>query len=75
MLSSFFKQVTPEKMAEEQQEDPIFEQVYQWVLVDEKQKTSAIAQIKSKAVTKYLFQFDRLTIKREYFIVCTSIMM
>ena len=34
------------------------------VTAGEKPKTSAIAKIKSKAVRKYLLQFDRLTLKK-----------
>ena len=60
---SIFEQVTPEKMEEEQQKDPTLKLVYQLVTAGEKPKTSAIAKIKSKAVRKYLLQFDRLTMK------------
>ena len=70
-----FEQVTPEKMAEEQQKDPTLKLVYQQGTAGEKPKTSAIAKIKSKAVQKYLLQFNRLTMKKEYYIGCTSIMM
>ena len=62
--ASIFVQITPGKMAEEQQKDPTHKQVYQQVTVGEKPKTLAIAKIKSKAVRKYLLQFDRLTIKK-----------
>ena len=51
-------------MAEEQQKDPILKLVYQWGTAGEKPKTSAIAKIKSKAVQKYLLQFNRLTMKK-----------
>ena len=51
-------------MSEEQQKDPTLELVYQLVTAGEKPKTSAIAKIKSKAVRKYLLQFDRLTLKK-----------
>ena len=61
---SAFKHVTPKQMAEEQQKDPTLELVYQLVTAGEKPKTSAIAKIKSKAVRKYLLQFDRLTLKK-----------
>ena len=61
---STFEYVTPKQMAEEQQKDPILELVYQLVTAGEKPKTSAIAKIKSKAVRKYLLQFDRLTLKK-----------
>ena len=61
---STFEHVTPEQMAEEQQKDPTLELVYQLVTAGEKPKTSAIAKIKSKAVRKYLLQFDRLTLKK-----------
>ena len=49
-------------MAEEQQKDPTLGLVYQLVTADEKPKTLAIDKIKSKAVRKYLLQFDRLTL-------------
>ena len=61
---STFEHVTPEQMSEEQQKDPTLELVYQLVTAGEKPKTSAIAKIKSKAVRKYLLQFDRLTLKK-----------
>ena len=61
---STFEHVTPEQMAEEQQKDPTLELVYQLVTAGEKPKTLAIAKIKSKAVRKYLLQFDRLTMKK-----------
>ena len=61
---STFEHVTQKQMAEEQQKDPTLELVYQLVTAGEKPKTSAIAKIKSKAVRKYLLQFDRLTLKK-----------
>ena len=61
---STFEHVTPKQMAEEQQKDPHLELVYQLVTAGEKPKTLAIAKIKSKAVQKYLLQFDRLTLKK-----------
>ena len=61
---STFEHVTPEQMAEEQQKDPTLELVYQIVTAGEKPKTSAVAKIKSKAVRRYLLQFDRLTMKK-----------
>ena len=61
---STFKHVTAKQMAEEQQKDPTLKLVYHLVTAGEKPKTSAIAKIKSKAVMKYLLQFDRLTIKK-----------
>ena len=61
---STFEHVTPKQMSEEQQKDPTLELVYQLVTAGEKPKTSAIAKIKSKAVRKYLLQFDRLTLKK-----------
>ena len=61
---STFEHVTPKQMSEEQQKDPTLKLVYQLVTAGEKPKTSAIAKIKSKAVRKYLFQFDRLTLKK-----------
>ena len=61
---STFEHITPEQMSEEQQKDPTLELVYQLVTAGEKPKTLAIAKIKSKAVQKYLLQFDRLTLKK-----------
>ena len=61
---STFEHVTPEQMSEEQQKDPTLELVYKLVSAGEKPKTSAIAKIKSKAVQKYLLQFNRLTLKK-----------
>ena len=61
---STFEHVTPKQMSEEQQKDPTLELVYQLVTAGEKPKTSAIAKIKSKAVRKYLLQFNRLTLKK-----------
>ena len=63
MLNSVFvlNQVTPEDMADEQKKDPILSLVCQYVIAREKLKTLAISKIKSKAVWKYLLQFDRLT--------------
>ena len=55
--------VTSKQMAEEQQKDSTLELVYQLVTAGEKPKSLAIAKIKSKAVRKYLFQFNRLTLK------------
>ena len=50
-------------MAEEQYKDPILKLVYQYLTAGKKPKTSTITKIKSKAMQKYLLQFDRLTIK------------
>ena len=61
---SVFNQVTPEDMAEEQKRDPILGLVCQYVTAGEKLKLLAIIKIKSKAVQKYLLQFDRLTFKQ-----------
>ena len=61
---STFEHVTPEQMAKEQQKDPTLKLVYQLVIAGKKLKTSAIAKIKSKAVRKYLLQFNRLTMKK-----------
>ena len=61
---STFEHVTPKQMAKEQQKDPILKLVYQLVAAREKPKTLAIAKIRSKAVRKCMFQFDRLTIKK-----------
>ena len=51
-------------MVEEQKRDPILGLVCQFVIAREKLKASAISKIKSKAVQKYLLQFDRLTFKQ-----------
>ena len=51
-------------MKEEQQKDTILGLVYKQVTAGKKPKTSAIAKIKSKAVRKYLLQFDRLTLRK-----------
>ena len=61
---STFEHVTPEQMAEEQQKVPTLKLVYQLVPASKKLKTLAIAKTKSKAVRKYLLQFDRLTMKK-----------
>ena len=72
---STFEHVTPKEMSEEQQKDPTLDLVYQLDTAGEKPKTSAIAKIKFKAVQKYLLQFDRLTLKRVFYIDYTSTMM
>ena len=46
---SLFERVTPEKMMEEWQKDPILKLVYQQVTAGKKPKTSAFAKIKSEA--------------------------
>ena len=61
---SIFGKVSPEEMKEEQQKDPILRLVYKQVTASEKPKTSAITKIKSKAVRKYLLQFERLILKK-----------
>ena len=61
---SIFGKVTPEEMKEEQQKDPILELVYKQFTAGEKLETSTIAKVKSKAVRKYLLQFDQLTLKK-----------
>ena len=61
---SVFGNISPEDMKEEQQKDPILGLVYKYVTAGEKPKTSAIAKIKSKAVRKYLLQFEWLTLKK-----------
>ena len=61
---SIFGKVTPEEMKEEQQKDLILKLVYKQVTAGKKFKTSAIAKVKSKAVRKYLLQFDQLTLKK-----------
>ena len=72
---STFEHVTLKQMSEEQQKDATLKLVYQLVTAGEKPKTLAIAKIKSKAVRKYLLQFDRLTLKRVFYINYTSTMM
>ena len=59
-----FEQVTPKKMAEEQQKDPTLELVYQLVTAGSKPNTLSIAKIKSKAVRKYFLQFNRMIMKK-----------
>ena len=61
---SIFGKITPEEMKEEQQKDLILKLVYKQVTAGEKLKSSAIAKVKSKAVRKYLLQFDWLTLKK-----------
>ena len=61
---SIFGKVSPDEMKEEQQKDPILRLVYKQVTAGEKLKTSTIAKIKSKAVRKYLLQFEQLTLKK-----------
>ena len=61
---SIFGKVSPEEMKEEQQKDPILGLVYKYVTAGKKPKTSAIAKMKSKAVRKYLLQFEWLTLKK-----------
>ena len=65
---SVFGKISPEEMKEEQQKDPILRLVYKYVTAGEKPKTSAIAKMKSKAVRKYLLQFEWLTLKRVCYI-------
>ena len=61
---SVLYQVTPEDMVEEQKRDSILGLVCPYVTAREKLKSLAIAKIKSKAVRKYLLQFDILTFKQ-----------
>ena len=58
---------------EEQQKNLILKFVYQQVTAGEKPKTSVVT--KSKAVRKYILQFDQLTIKKVFYIISTLIMM
>ena len=51
-------------MAEEQKKDPMLKLVFPYVTAREKLKSLAITKIKSKAVWKYLLQFDRLISKQ-----------
>ena len=62
---SVLNQVTSEDMVEEQKRDSILCLVCHYVTAREILKTSAISKIKSKAVQKYLLQFDRLTFKQQ----------
>ena len=55
---SVFGKVTPEEMKEEQQKDLILKLVYKQVTAGKKPKTSVITKEKSKAVRKYLLQFN-----------------
>ena len=55
---SIFGKVSPEEMKEEQQKDPILKLIYKQVTAGKKPKTSAITKVKSKAVRKYLLQFN-----------------
>ena len=61
---SVFGKVSSEEMKEEQQKDLILGLVYKYVTASEKPKTSAITKMKSKAVRKYLLQFEWLTLKK-----------
>ena len=61
---SIFGKVTPEEMKEEQQKDLILKLVYKQVTAGTKPKTPAITKVKSKAVRKYLLQFNQLTLKK-----------
>ena len=61
---SIFGKISLEEMKEEQQKDPTLELIYKQVTAGKKPKTSGIAKMKSKAVRKYLLQFDRLTLKK-----------
>ena len=72
---SLFGKVTPEEVKGEQQKDLILKLVYKQVTAGEKLKTSAITKVKSKAVRKYLLQFDWLILKRVYYIISTLTMM
>ena len=72
---SVLNQVTPEDMAEEQKRDPILRLVCLYATARERFKSLAITKIKSKAVWKYLLQFDRLAFKQGLCITCTSTMM
>ena len=61
---SVFDTVSPKEMKEVQQKDPILRLIYKQVTADKKLKTSAITKMISKAVRKYLLQFNRLTLKK-----------
>ena len=60
--------VALEEKKEEQQKDVILKLVYKQVIAGKKLKTSAITKVKSKAVRKYLLQFNWLTLKKGYYI-------
>ena len=61
---SVLNQVTTDDIGEGQKRYPIFGLVCPYVTAREKLKSLAITKIKSKAVRKYLLQFDRLTFKQ-----------
>ena len=61
---SVLNQVTPENRTEEQKRDSILGLICPYVTAGEKLKSVDMAKIKSKAVWKYLLQFDRLTFKQ-----------
>ena len=61
---SVFNYITPEDMAKEQKKDSILRLVCLYVTAREKLKSLAITKIKSKAVWKYLLQFNRLIFKQ-----------
>ena len=61
---SIFNQVLPATMYNKQTEDPVLELVQQYALKGENLKGSAIVKIVSKAVNRYLPQFERLTMKQ-----------
>ena len=60
---SLFEKVTPKKLWRNIRNTQYSKLVYQHITAGEKPKPSAIAKMKSKAVRKYLLQFDRLIIK------------
>ena len=61
---SIFGKVSPKEMKEKQQKDPILKLVYKQVTASKKPKTFAVTKIKSKAVRKYLLQFDQQTLRK-----------
>ena len=74
-VSIFGKVTLEEEMKEEQQKDTTPKLVYKQVTAGEKLKKSAIAKVKSKAMRKYLLQFNWLTLKNVCNIASALIMM
>ena len=60
---SVINQVSPATMAEEETKDSVLGLVIQYMHMG-KPKSSAFSKINSKAVCKYLLQFDRLELKQ-----------
>ena len=60
---SVFDKVSPATVTEKSQKDPIVSLVYKYVAIGAKPKPTAIANIASKSVRRYLLRFDHLTFK------------